>query len=129
MRLVRPMAYLTAAMILSALPWDAAAGKRRSPPQPAKIAGGYAIAQIGRAVSVKPKAALAGFESSRQLKACSGWREKAASRKRGYGLDSDALIHPPAHPNDPILKEFGLPYIPGVPTIAVLLPPPAADEF
>jgi hypothetical protein len=106
-------------LLAAAAPVDAFAGKRRPNASLKAPPGGYTIPQIRR--GAKGAAPLRGFERSHQL--------DAGARASTRPVDPDALLRPATGPNDPTLKEFGLPYIAGVPMIAVLLPPPPVDEL
>jgi hypothetical protein len=106
---------------------SAEAGKRRSSWHVPKIAGGYAIPQIPKGATARSKAPLRSFDSFSQLQTQRSWAQSGP--RRSYGLDADKLTRPPSGPDDPVLKKFGLPYIPGVPTVVLLSPNPPADEF
>jgi hypothetical protein len=117
---------MLAAAISVTLADPADAGKRRSVAKVPKIAGGYTIAQIDRAASIKPAGVVTGFEIWRQPR--TRWSRHTAQAE-SRGREAEALTRPPASPSNPVLKEFGLPYIPGVPLVAILLPPPPSNEL
>lgn len=127
MRLGRSVVLLAVTLFLSstATP-EAFAGKRRPSSHMTRPPGGYAIPQIRGGVTAKGSTALRGFEHVRQIKASQNRRIAGGPNR---GIDSDALIRSASSGDDPILMEFGLPYIAGVPTVAMLLPPPPKDEF
>jgi hypothetical protein len=126
MRAVRPLLFLAAVALLFAAPDDAHAGKRGSSARAAKMLGGYTIPQIRRGARAKGHAALEGFKRSQQPKRYKP--RQAAGGSQGV-IGPDTLIRPATGPNDSVLKEFGLPYIAGVPSVALLFLPPPADEF
>lgn len=127
MRRAPPLASLAAAILLiAAAPADVDAGERRSVAKGRKIASGYTIAQIGRGASIRTAAETTGFETWRQPRVRP--RQHTGHANNSRGIEPEALIRPPAGAKDPVLMEFGLPHIPGVPLVAILLPPPG-DEL
>jgi hypothetical protein len=82
--------------------------------------GGYALPQIGASMADHARAAAG--PRKRQAMDSLIWKKRAP--RRDFDLNADELTRPPANPNAAVLKEFGLPYVPGVPLAAILIPPP-----
>lgn len=121
MRVVRWMIILAAALLgshMGAFASDDDDERRPATTQPPP--GGYALPQIG--ASMPNDARAAAGPRKRQAIDSLIWRKRAP--RRDFGLNADELTRPPVNPNAAVLKEFGLPYVPGVPLAAILIPPP-----
>ena len=121
MRVVRCMIILAAALLgshMAAFAHDDDDERRPEVTQPPP--GGYALPQIGASMADRARAAAG--PRKRQAIDSLIWKKRAP--RRDFGLNADELTRPPANPNAVVLKEFGLPYVPGVPLAAILISPP-----
>ena len=121
MRVVRCMIILAAALLgshMAAFAHDDDDERRPEVTQPPP--GGYALQQIGASTANDTRMS----EGPRKRQGVDSLIWKKRAPRRDFDLNADELTRPPANPNAAVLKEFGLPYVPGVPLAAILIPPP-----